>query len=71
MAWGRVNENWNHTASVMAILAAIHSDPNSGSSATAATFHPYMDEPPPPKATPDLLRQLGFKPVKPEVPNGG
>ena len=69
MAWGRVNESWNHTASLMAILAAIHCDPGSGRPPTAATFHPYMDEPPLPKASPDILRQFGFKPVKPEVPN--
>jgi hypothetical protein len=54
----------------MAILAAIHCDPSSGRPPTAATFHPFMDEPPLPNATPDILRQFGFKPVKPGVPNG-
>jgi hypothetical protein len=70
MAWGRTNETWNHTASIMAILAAIHCDPDSGRPATAATFHPYLDEPPLPKATPDILRSLGFKPTTQEPSNG-
>lgn len=69
MAWGRSNETWNHTSSLMALLATIHSDPEAGSPPTAATYHPYLDEPVEelPVATPELLRSLGFKPVpKPE-----
>lgn len=58
MAWGRSNDHWNHTASIMALLAAIHSDPNSGKSPSPADYHPFLEPPPLPKATPELLRSL-------------
>jgi hypothetical protein len=45
MAWGRTNEQWNHTSSIMALFAAIHSDPDKGSPPSPATFHPYMEAP--------------------------
>lgn len=64
MAWGRSNEQWNHTGSLMATLANIHGDPDSGMRPTVATFHPYLPKPKPPKASPGLLASLGFKPVK-------
>lgn len=60
MAWGRSNENWNHTASLMTLIASIHSDPDKGPPPTLATYHPYLPEPELPTATPDLLRSLGF-----------
>lgn len=49
----------------MALIATIHSDPESGSPPSPATYHPYLDEPTEelPVATPELLRSLGFKPV--------
>ncbi len=72
MAWGRSNETWNHTSSIMAMLAAIHSDPDKGRTPTYADFHPYADEPELPEATPDVLASIGFRPVKkPEVSDGG
>jgi hypothetical protein len=63
MAWGKSNEQWVHTAAIMATLASIHGDPD-GMRPTVATFHPYMIKPEPPKATPGLLASLGFVPVK-------
>lgn len=71
MAWGRSNEQWNHTSSIMALIATIHSDPESGSPPSPATYHPYLDEPTEelPVATPELLRSLGFRPVA--APPGG
>lgn len=71
MAFGRSNEQWNHTASLMALLATIHSDPKSGNKPSPADFHPFMPEPELPEATPELLRALGFGPKKdPEVKDG-
>lgn len=58
MAWGAANEKWNHTASLMAILASIHGDPNSGRTPCPADFHPFMEPPPLPQATPELLKSL-------------
>jgi hypothetical protein len=74
MAWGRSNENWNHTASLMTLLASIHSDPSKGSPPTLATYHPYLPEPEIPEATPEVLAALGIamrrhKPA--EVTHGG
>jgi len=60
MAWGRSNEQWNHTSSLMALIATIHSDPDNGPPPQPATFHPYLDDPELPTATPDLLASLGF-----------
>lgn len=61
MATGRSTESWNHTASLMALLAGIHTDPKAGKRPTPADFHPFMEPPPPPQATPELLESLGFK----------
>jgi hypothetical protein len=71
MAWGRSNEQWNHTSSLMALIATIHSDPEAGTPPTAATYHPYLEEPTDelPRATPELLKSLGFRPVP--KPDGG
>lgn len=64
MAYGKSNDHWNHTASLMAILAAIHSDPNKAKMPSPADFHPFMEPPELPQATPELLRSLfpGRKP---------
>jgi len=58
MSWGKANERWNHTASLMAMLAAVHSDPDSNRPPAAADYHPYMDPPPIPEAPPGLLKSL-------------
>lgn len=72
MAWGKANESWNHTASLMALLANIHGDPESGMRPTVATFHPFLPDPEPPQATPGILASIGFRPIKkPEVSDGG
>ena len=74
MAWGKSNEQWNHTASLMTLLASLHSDPDSNQRPSLATFHPYMELPEIPEAPPELLaalfaRSAGVK-RKAEVPNG-
>lgn len=58
MAWGRANEAWNHTSSLMALTAAINSDPNKGAAPTPADYHPFMDPAPLPEASPEMLRAL-------------
>lgn len=68
MAWGRSNEQWNHTSSIMALIAAIHADPDKGSSPQPADFHPYLPAPELPQATPELMRSLGLGKF---VPKGG
>ncbi len=60
MAWGRVNEQWNHTASLIAALAACHTDAKSDPP-TMAHFHPFLDDPAPPVATADVLQSIGFR----------
>lgn len=45
MAWGRSNEQWNHTASLMTLLASIHADPDAPQRPSVATYHPYLPEP--------------------------
>lgn len=44
----------------MALIATIHSDPDNGQPPQPANFHPYLDEPETPAATPALLESLGF-----------
>lgn len=58
MAWGRSNEQWNHTASLMSLLASIHADPDSNQRPTLATFHPYMERPEPPPVPPEVFKAL-------------
>lgn len=70
MAWGRSNEQWNHTASIMTLLASIHSDPDSNQRPTLATFHPYMEQPEIPAATPDVLASI-FSMIGGHAPPGG
>jgi hypothetical protein len=66
MAWGRSNESWNHTSSLMALIATVHSDPEQGPPPSPDTYHPYRPSPEHgiPTASPELLRSLGFRPVK-------
>jgi hypothetical protein len=66
MAWGRSNEQWNHTSSLMALIATIHSDPEKGPPPAPANYHPYLPDPKfeIPKATPELLKSLGFRTKK-------
>jgi len=74
MAEGRQHENWTHTASLSAIFAQIHHDSESNEPApTMYNFHPFYRVPKPklPEATPDILMAFGFRPLKPEVPDGG
>jgi hypothetical protein len=58
MAYGHCYDRWNHTASIMALLAAIHSDPKSGHTPSPADYHPFMEPPPLPQASPEFLRSL-------------
>lgn len=72
MATGKASEAWNHTSSLMALLASINADPKSGKTFGPADFHPFL-EPPEPKyqlATPELLAQLGFRQKPPEAADG-
>jgi len=58
----------------MALWAQIHHDSESGELApTMHSFHPFYRVPTQqlPEATPDLLMAFGFRPLKPEVPDGG
>lgn len=63
MVFGKVNEEWNHTASLIASLVACHRDPKTDPP-TVAQYHPYMPEPEPPRASPEILQQLGFRKVE-------
>ena len=44
MAEGRQREAWNHTASLLALLANCHRDPKRSRACTVADFHPLADE---------------------------
>lgn len=70
MAWGATNERWNHTASTMALLAAINSDPNSGRTPSPADFHPFLEPPPLPEAPPGLLASILKRASGRKVQNG-
>lgn len=72
MAFGVINQQWSHTAAIMQTLVAINWTQDNGPPPSAAHFHPFADEPPPPapaEATPELLMSIGFRPVE-EVKNG-
>jgi hypothetical protein len=58
MSWGRSNERWNHTASLMWLLACIHSDPDSGNRPQLGHYHPYLPEPQVPEMPPGMLASL-------------
>ena len=47
MTQARQRDAWNHTASVMALLANVNRDPNKGRAFVPADFHPS----PPKRAT--------------------
>jgi hypothetical protein len=47
MADARQREAWNHTASLLALLANCHRDPKRARSYTLADFHPCLDARPP------------------------
>lgn len=69
MAWGRSNEQWNHTANLMTLIAAIHSDPD-GRRPTLADYHPYLPEPEMPTATPEILKAIGLALTRRQPPGG-
>ncbi len=58
MAWGRSNERWNHTASLMWLLASIHSDPDSGRKPQLGHYHPYMPQPQLPEMPAGMLEGI-------------
>lgn len=58
MAWGRSNEQWNHTASIMTLLASIHADPKGGKKPSLADYHPYLPEPEKATMPPELLAAI-------------
>ncbi len=69
MAWGRSNERWNHTASLMWLLASIHADPNSGRKPQLGHYHPYLPQPQLPELPPGMLAGIlkSAAPPKPEA----
>jgi hypothetical protein len=42
MTQARQEDNWNHTAAAMALLANVHRDPKRGRAFKPADFHPAM-----------------------------
>ena len=42
MANARIDQTWNHTASVLAMLVNIHRDPRKGRALKPADFHPAL-----------------------------
>jgi hypothetical protein len=59
MAEGRRRDQWNHTASVLALVANANRDPKKGRAFTPADFHPMSGpkrEPPPIKADISVLK---------------
>jgi hypothetical protein len=47
----------------MALLASIHSGADRGRDPSPADYHPFLDAPPIPEASPELIRSL-FPPRK-------
>lgn len=45
MAQARQEDNWNHTASVMALISNVNRDPKRGRPARPADFHPALTTP--------------------------
>jgi hypothetical protein len=72
-------ERWNHTASIMSLLANINSDPKRGKKYSLRSFHPFLEPEKPQEATPEILAQLfgidpsQLTPVEPGgvMPGGG
>ena len=62
MVEGRTQEDWNHTASVLAMVANVNRDPKKGRPLNPADFHPMRETkasaPPPPKAPVSLLKTI-------------
>ncbi len=45
MAEGRQNEQWNHTAALLAMLANVNRDPKKGRAFQPNDFHPHRHRP--------------------------
>lgn len=61
MADGKSRDQWNHTASLMALIANCHRDPKKGRLLKATDFHPQPRTAPPqqrPMADITLLKQI-------------
>jgi hypothetical protein len=62
MVEGRTQEDWNHTASVLAMVANVNRDPKKGRPLRPGDFHPHVkptaSEPPPPQAPVSLLKSV-------------
>ena len=62
MADTKQNEDWNHTAAILAILANAHRDPKKTRPAKPADFHPYTKRTapiePPPKVDITVLKAV-------------
>jgi hypothetical protein len=62
MAESRSRERWNHTSSILALLANCHRDPKKGRRLKPADFHPYQQanarRGPLPKAEFNVLKQV-------------
>lgn len=65
MAEARSRERWNHTSSILALLANCHRDPKKGRKLKPADFHPYQqikqNQAPLPKADITVLKQVFVK----------
>ena len=68
MSWGRSNNQWNHTASLMWLLASINCDPD-GPRPQLAHYHPYLPTPVVPVMPPEMLANL-LQSLKPRAPEG-
>jgi hypothetical protein len=44
MAEGRSKEAWNHTSSMMALMANVNRDPKKGRAFTPADFNPFFEK---------------------------
>jgi hypothetical protein len=63
MAQARRQEHWNHTASLLAMLANVNRDPKKGRALRPADFHPipatrHGQSPPPLKGDIGLLKTV-------------
>jgi len=48
MAEARQLSDWNHTSSLMAMIAAVNRDPKKGRMPRPSDFHPFLKRPKPP-----------------------
>jgi len=44
MAEGRSTEMWNHTSSILALVANVNRDPKKGRAFTPADFNPFFEK---------------------------